>query len=173
MPIEIIEGQLIFSFPDNTKVSKYDQWSFYRNRCTNAFGGSKAVDILYIDVQQTAWLIEVKDYRANQRTKPSDLGDEIAGKVRDTLANLVAARFNADELSEKDFAKQILKTKRIKVVLHLEQPRQQSKLFPQSVKPADIKDRLKQLLKSVDAHPEVVDQAGLKNSMNWQVRNAP
>lgn len=169
MPIEIKEGQLKFTFPDDTLACKYDNWSFYRNRCTNAFGGAKAVDILHIDVQKTVWLIEVKDYRAHQRTKPSALGDEIAGKVRDTLAGLVAACFNADEFFEKDFAKKVLTAKRIKIVLHLEQPQRPSKLFPISVKPADIKDRLKQLLKAIDAHPEIVNQTCLKHTMNWQV----
>jgi hypothetical protein len=169
MPITIIEGQLRFSFPDNTQACKYDEWSFYRNRCTNAFGGAKAVDILHIDAQQTAWLIEIKDYRANLRTKPSDLGDEIASKVRDTLACLVAARFNAYEADEKKFARNVLKVRRIKVVLHLEQPQNPSKLFPVSIKATDVKDRLKQLLKAVDAHPEVVDHDCLKNTMNWQV----
>ena len=32
--------------------------------------------------------MEVKDYRANRRTKAIDLADEIALKVRDTLAGL-------------------------------------------------------------------------------------
>ena len=41
-------------------------------------------------------LIEVKDYRFHPRTKPIPLCDEVALKVRDTLAGLAAARVNVN-----------------------------------------------------------------------------
>ena len=59
MPQVIIEGQLQFTFPDNTIATKYDEWSFYRQRFNSAFGGTKAVDILHVDAEKTVWLIEV------------------------------------------------------------------------------------------------------------------
>lgn len=168
MTIEIIEGRLKFIFPEDTLACKYDEWSFYRNQFNNVCGGSKALDILHIDAQKTAWLIEIKDYRANARTKPSELGEEIAFKVRDTLASLVAASFNANNSIEKNFAKKLLKAKRLRVVLHLEQPQKSNPLFPKIIDPAHLKLRLNQLLKAIDAHPEVVDQASLKPNMHWQ-----
>ena len=169
MPQVITEGCLCFTFPDNTIASKYDEWTFYRKRFNSAFGGTKAVDIVHVDANKTAWLIEVKDYRTNRRTKPSDLGDEIALKVRDTLAGVVAARFGAQDLIEQSTAKKFLQAKRLKVVLHLEQPQKISRLFPQIVNPTDLKLRLQILLKAVDAHPEVVNAKTLKSIMNWSV----
>jgi hypothetical protein len=71
--------------------------------------------------------------------------------------------------SEKQFAKNVLKAKKLRVILHLEQPQKPSKLFPKVVDPAHIKDRLKQLLKAIDAHPQVIDKSCLKPEMCWQV----
>ena len=137
MKNKIIEGQLTFSFTE-PNATKYDEWSFYRNQFNAVCGGTKAVDLLYLE-QQNFWLIEIKDYRQHTRTKTIDLADEIALKVRDTLAGLVAAQVNANEQIERDFAKEALKKKRIRVVLHLEQPIHTSRLFPRAINPADVK----------------------------------
>ncbi|MFO1416251.1 MAG: hypothetical protein U1F28_03705 [Acinetobacter sp.] len=102
MKNKIIEGQLTFSFTE-PNATKYDEWSFYRNQFNAVCGGTKAVDLLYLE-QQNFWLIEIKDYRQHTRTKTIDLADEIALKVRDTLAGLVAAQVNANEQIERDFA---------------------------------------------------------------------
>ena len=91
---EIEEGDLKFSFPDHCQADKYDEWSFYRNQFQSVAGGSKAVDILCLSDDAT-WLIEIKDYRKNPRLKLIDIGDEVAGKVRDTLAGLAAAGWSA------------------------------------------------------------------------------
>ena len=162
------EGCLSFTFPAESRVSKYDEWSFYRNQFNSAFGGTKAVDIVYAD-SRIAWLIEVKDYRANKRTKAIDLGDEIAQKVRDSLAGLVAAQYNANDIQEKKLAKKMLSCEEIRVVLHLEQPTQYSKLFPRAIDPSKILLKLKQLLRSIDAHPLVVDQQNFNSKLNWTV----
>lgn len=168
---EIDEGKLRFSFPDNTLASKYDDWSFYRNQFNSAFGGTKAIDLIYVDGDQT-WLIEIKDYRTHRRTKAVEMGYEIALKVRDTLAGLAAARCCANDSDEKEIAKKALKTNRIRVVLHLEQPPKISKLFPRVVDPSHVLLKLKQLFKAVDAHPRVVDKKTLDqwNDMNWTVK---
>ena len=103
----IIEGQLKFTFAENCHASKYDEWSFYRNQFQNICGGSKAVDILCLS-QHTIWLIEIKDFRVHRRTKSEDIGDEIAIKVRDTLAGLVqeGESFRTTQKSKKsDFFK--------------------------------------------------------------------
>ena len=46
--IEITEGKLVFTFPDKAKVTKYDDWSFYRNQL-NQYMSFKAVDIIYVE----------------------------------------------------------------------------------------------------------------------------
>lgn len=166
--LQIEEGSLLFSFPSDSTASKYDDWSFYRNQFNSMFGGTKAVDLLFVE-SQIAWLIEIKDYRVNQRTKPTDLGEEIALKVRDTLAGLVAAKCNANDQSEKQLAAEILQCSRVRVVLHLEQPANRSKLFPKAIAPANVKQKLKQLLKAIDAHPLVVDKDSKTPDIRWMV----
>lgn len=165
----LTEGQLTFTFPPQAMAEKYDDWSFYRKQFNSAFGGTKAVDLIYI-ADSTTWLIEVKDYRVNRRIKAIDLCEEVAIKVRDTLSGLVAAQCNANDTNEKAFAKQALRARSIRVVLHLEQPLYSSRLFPRVIAPADAVLKLKQQLHSVDAHPKVVDQHSLQPDMNWTVR---
>ena len=165
----ITEGRLTFTFPDQSTVDKYDDWSFYRNQFNSAFGGTKAVDLIYI-AGSTTWLIEVKDYRVDRRTKAIDLCEEVAIKVRDTLAGLVAAQSNASQATEKDFAKKAIRARSIRVVLHLEQPRNPSKLFPSVIAPANAVLKLRQQLRGVDAHPKVVSQHSLQPDMNWTVQ---
>lgn len=104
---------LNFDFPDDWQVSKYDDWSYYRNQFAKMWNGIKSLDLLAVDPVQTAWLIEVKDYRVNQRTKPS-------------------------------------------------------KLRPQAINPADLKQKIRQLLKPVDAHPIVVGMTTM-GALGWNV----
>ncbi|SJM93607.1 Cysteinyl-tRNA synthetase [Crenothrix polyspora] len=162
------EGRLQFTFGVFCLAEKYDDWSFFRNQFQNTCGGAKAVDFICLS-RNTSWLIEVKDYRQHKRTKPQDIGDEIAIKVRDTLAGLVAAKVKATNPDEKTFAKKALQSKAIKVVLHLEQPEKHSKLFPRAIDPASVMQSLKRQLKAIDAHPKVVDKHSLSSKMDWDV----
>jgi len=162
------EGRLTFSFPAPLRADQYDSWSFYRNQFNGAFGGTKAVDFICVDADNT-WLIEVKDYRGHTRTKLIDMADEVALKVRDSLAGLAAAACNANDADERALARRAIKKRRLRVVLHLEQPRTASKLFPRPVDPSNLVIKLKQTLKAVDPHPVVVDQGSLKPEMSWTV----
>lgn len=166
--VVLSEGRLRFDFGESCRAEKYDDWSFFRNPFQSTCGGAKAVDIICLS-GNTCWLIEIKDYRQHKRTKPQDLGDEIAIKVRDTLAGLVAAKMNANDVSEQDFAKKAIQSKTIKVVLHLEQPEKQSKLFPRAIDPAAVKQSLKRQLRAIDAHPSIVNKHTLSASMDWTV----
>ena len=159
---------LKFDFPDDWHVSKYDDWSFYRNQFIKIRNGIKAVDLLVVDQAKTAWLIEVKDYRTHQRTKPSDLADEVAHKVFDTLAALLPAKIHANEAGEKEMARAVTASNNLRVVLHLEQPAKHSTLRPQAIDPADVMQKIRQLLKPVDAHPRVVDMTTV-TSLGWNV----
>ena len=163
------EGNLTFDFPDDgPDVAKYDEWSFFRNQFQKVCGGVKAVDFVFVETART-WLIEVKDYRHHRRTKAADLASEVAAKVRDTLAGLAACRCNANDETEQRIADRALSTASIGVVLHLEQPVRPSKLAPRVADPADLTQKLKQLLKPVDPHPRVVDRESLHASMDWTV----
>ena len=172
MPVienRIQEDRLVFTFPVDAISSKYDAWSHYRNQFNSAFGGTKAVDVVYA-AADTGWLIEVKDYRINPRTKAIDLADEVALKVRDTLAGLISARLHANDADEKRVADALLQKRRLRVVLHLETPRSRSRLRPNAIEPDKVVQKLKTLLRAIDPHPCVVDQHSIAPAMNWTVQ---
>lgn len=165
----IAEGTLTFSFPPGCQASKYDNWSFYRNRFQNVAGGSKAIDILCLD-SETAWLVEVKDYRRHPRTKVMDLADEVAVKVRDTLAGLAAAASNADDSDERQLARRALRKRCWRVVLHLEQPARRHKLWPTPISRSSVSQKLRsRKLKAIDAHPSVADMNNMPPALPWSV----
>lgn len=166
---EIQVGNLTFQFDPSAWAGQYDQWAFYRNQFQNKCGRSnKAVDIVCV-YNQTTWLIEVKDYRRHSPQKPSELPEDVASKVRDTLAGLVAARFNANDRQERQLADLCLRSRRIRVVFHLEQPQRHSKLFPRKLDEANVQDKLRSLLKAVDPHPRVVNRHSLSAALPWIV----
>jgi hypothetical protein len=164
----IVVGKLSFRFPPNWNVSQFDEWEFYRNQFQKVCGGAKAVDIVAIHPKVCLWAIEVKDYRTNRRTKTIDMADEVALKIRDSLAALVAAKVRANDMQEKRLAGLALRCPDLRVVLHLEQPAKQSKLFPRAIDPAAVCQRLKQLLKAIDPHPLVVEIVCLRG-VAWSV----
>ena len=167
--IEVEEGDLKFSFPDHCEASKYDDWAFYRNQFQSVAGGSKAVDFLCL-TEDAACLVEVKDYRQHPRTKLTDLGDEIATKVRDTLSGLAAASANANDNEERALARRILAKRRWRVALHLEQPRVRSRLRPQPFDIPNVVLKLRSQLKPIDAHPLVLDRQTVRDDIPWTVQ---
>ena len=109
-----------------------DDWAYYQNQFSQYFdqvkyvckkcraeilcpacktkkaAGVKAVGIVAVDQMSTVWLIEVKDYRFHERTKAIDIADEIAIKVRDSLAMFLAAAMNANNTNEKTMARAVV-----------------------------------------------------------------
>ncbi|MBB4639259.1 hypothetical protein [Longimicrobium terrae] len=167
---DITEGDLTFEFPAEWAVSKLDGWSFYRNQFTNVGGGTKSVDIVASEPQgRCLWLIEVKDFRQRTREKVLPLAEEFALKVRDSLAVLAAARFNANDDDEKSFADKALRAHGLRIVLHLEQTARPSKLFPRAVDAADVLQRLKQITKPIDPHPVICSRSDL-GRVRWLVK---
>lgn len=155
--VNLVEGNLSFTFEDVDFAEKYDDWQHYRSQYNQACGGAKAVDFV-VAKNAEIWLIEVKDFRQHRRTKAVDLGDEIAIKVRDTMAGLVSAGFLANDNCEVAASRTALSSNKLRVAFHLEQPRNPSRLFPQSVDPAAIRMKLKQILRFADHHPQVFDR---------------
>lgn len=166
---EIQVDSLTFTFPCSWKVSKYDEWAFYRNQFSKMrFGISiKAVDLVAID-DEMIWLIEAKDYRSHRRTKSIDLADEVAQKVFCTLAAILPAKINASDTSEQDFSKKAVRCQQLRVVLHLEQPIKHSKLFPRAIDPAKVQLKLRTLIKPIDPHPMVVESTRMRG-LQWTV----
>lgn len=180
MPIIIEEG-LEFTFTKEWEASQFDRWSFYRGqfarfgdceivcskegcrgvaRCgvcnTKRIAGNRGVDILAIGPKSVCWLIEIKDYRKTRVTNFTSLADEVALKVRDTLSCLVAAHLNANHEAEKTRAEQALGCSSMRVVLHLEVPPINRTLSPANTQRANVQQRLRQLVKAVDARARVV-----------------
>ena len=166
---EIEEGDLKFTFPDHCEVGKYDDWSFYRNQFQSIAGGSKAVDIVCVS-DDDVWLIEVKDYRQHRRVKHSDIEDEFAGKVRDTLAGLAAASANANDRDEQALARRALQKRRWRVALHLEQPNVGSRLRPKPFDVANVRLKLRRKVKAVDPHALTLNREKDCPNVPWTVQ---
>jgi len=156
--VTLDEGNLSFTFKHVAFAEKYDDWRYYRNQYNHACGGSKAVDFLVVKTGEV-WLIEVKDFRQHRRTKAIDLADEVALKVRDTMAGLVSAKFLARDQSEASASNAAFCAAKLRVALHLEQPKTPSRLFPASVNPANVKLKLRQVLRFADHHPQLFDRS--------------
>lgn len=158
-----IDG-LIFTFPEGWEAGKYDEWTFYRKHFIKQFDGLKGVDALAREPNGTAYLIEVKDYRHPETEKPSELAQAIAHKTIATLAALLPARLHANDPKERALADAILKCVTLRVVAHIEQPRAHRPV----VDPADIKQKLRRMLRAVDAHPKIVSMHDMQG-LAWAV----
>ena len=170
----LYEANITCTFPDGWEVTKYDDWAFYRNRFSSSCCGNKGVDFLAYDHEnRTLWLIELKDYRQFQRTKDDtiSLWDEVAIKVRDTLAGLFAAKVDRAH-EDQPYAARVLKATKLRVAFHMEQPRTHSKLFRRAYKREDIRQKLRQLLKPIDPHPRVVELASM-DAVPWIADSHP
>jgi len=160
------EGTIEYHFPASWTVSQYDGWPFYRRHFEMAFGGCKATDIVALDPKETLWLVETKDYRTYPRTKPMDICDEVSLKVRDALAGIFAAAKWYNDHPHLADAVMHLAAKRIRVVLHVEQPARPSKLFARAFDLAHLQQQIKQRVRAVDPHPVVVDFASF-GRLQW------
>ena len=69
-------------------------------------------------------------------------------------------------------AKTVLKKAKLRFILHLEQPIQHSKLFPRTLEPSKIQQKLKQLIKPIDAHPRVVELNNMAH-VPWSAESIP
>lgn len=163
MTVLDVDG-LIFTFPAGWKASKFDEWSFYRHQFAKQGSGIKAVDLVAVGPGRVAYLIEVKDYRHPDAEKPSGLAAAIAGKVMDTLAAMLPAKLLASVADEQAMAAAILQCTSLRIVAHIEQPPRHMPL----VDVADIKQKLKQVLRAIDLHPKVVSMQDMK-AMAWTV----
>lgn len=187
----LIEKQLQFEFPNNWDAEKFDDTSFYRNQfsklsnarlvCSKCEAGvecpscghrnvvgTKGTDFLVIEPTQTCWHIECKDYRKTRISSFEFLADEVAIKVRDTLACLVVAQHNANDDAEQDIARKATRAKRHRIVLHLEQPSSGRSLDSTTIRRANVLQKLKQFVKSIDPHPLVIDMKSM-HQVAWKV----
>jgi hypothetical protein len=162
---------LTFTFPDDWQVSKYDEWSYYRNQFGRMRNSIRAVDLVAKAPDRTVWLVEVKDYRHPNAAIPSleDLALVAWDKVYDTLAALLPASLLANDPDERGLARGLCRGSALRVVLHVEQPMKRSVLFPRGgIDPANLRMKLKQMLRPIDPHA-LVASSGLMVNLPWGV----
>lgn len=168
----IVEGALEFIFPDGWQAEKLDDSGFYRKHF-QSFADSKSVDVAVIPPGQAElWLVEVKDYRTHPRSKMLDVFQEIATKVRDSLALLYLAK-SKPESALHGFAQMAAATLKIRVALHLEQPAKPSKLYPPVVQRNNAQLKLAQAVRVVDPHPLFCEMSSMPPSCPWAVMPMP
>jgi hypothetical protein len=87
------EQNLSFAFSDNWEVEQYDRHGDYLGKIQK-LRGSKAVDFVGM-ISNALFLIEVKDFRGHRIENKNRFGgpleEEVALKVRDTVAGLIGA----------------------------------------------------------------------------------
>jgi hypothetical protein len=171
--MDITVDSLVFSFPDDWEVVKFDDWAFYRNQLMKARTGLKAIDLLAIEPggseqDLVLWLIEVKDYRIHKRSKDVGIAEEMVAKTLDTLSGILPAALNASESEEQDYAQKCLKTKELRVVLHLETAAK-GRAFDERLEHNTVQDTLRKKIKAVDAHPKVVSMKNFPSQLPWRV----
>ena len=168
----ITEKKLEFIFPDGWQAEKLDDTAFYRDHF-QGFADSKSVDIVSFKPDgEELWLLEVKDYRISRRTKPLELFREIALKVRDTLALLYLAK-GKPEISIHGFASEAVGKTTIRVVLHMEQPANPSKLYPIIVARGHVRLKLAQTVRVVDPRALFCEMSAIPPDCHWQVTPNP
>lgn len=161
MPTLQVES-LVFTFASTVREEPYDQWRHYRHNLAGK--GQKAVDVVAVEQPESptiTWLIEAKDYRIiNRRPKQanlSDLPETVAKKIFDTMAGLADASANAEVVREKSHAIIAIASPSRRVVLYLEpHVGPHTALFPLGFS-AGVLQKLKQLVRSVDANPLVLN----------------
>ena len=88
--MQLAESDLLFEFPDDWVVRKYDDTAAYQSLSGH---GLKGVDFIALVPDGTLWLIEVKNYRPRSRADreyrarrpdPQRLAEKVLGKFRDT-----------------------------------------------------------------------------------------
>ncbi|GDY19715.1 hypothetical protein LBMAG56_10600 [Verrucomicrobiota bacterium] len=169
------EGRLTFSFPDSWSVCRPGETLYYASRFQLFCGGCKEADFAaYAADTGKLWLVEVKDHAAHPRTKPVPLPQELAEKVRDTLALLAAAAVSdptpstTPVMQAGDFARLARGATSLNVVLHCEPQPRPSTLFPAVSQMANLLHELRTALRAVDANVRLASK-GTYSGLPWAV----
>jgi hypothetical protein len=163
MPVLQVDS-LQFTFTPGIAAERYDTWQHYTTVLSR--GGKKAVDVVAVEnpvAPATTWLIESKDFRViTNPPKPSNiagLAQQVADKTADTLAGLLHTSAHATAASERSHSNIAISAPVKRVVLHLEpHVGAHSVLFPAGFA-ASVLQSLRQLVRSVDANPLVLNIA--------------
>lgn len=169
MPQSYQENRIRFEFPDGWKVLRPEKASYYTRHFQNFAGGCKEMDfILFEPANRVLWLLEVKDYTSNPRTKTQCVFEEIAEKIRDSLALLLAGSVRGDSANGgvRSFMDVCAIPNDIKIALHLEQPSKPSKMFPGVKIDADATQKLRAKVRAIDPRARVSSTSS--TDMEWK-----
>lgn len=120
-----VEG-VSFDLDDRWKAVKWDDHEAYRRQIAH-LEGATAVDLLGLVDETDVWLVEVKDLRGHRienrrRVSSGRLAEEIAGKIRDTLAGVLWAVGRSADATVARVASAIVgRDRRVCAVLWLEE----------------------------------------------------
>ena len=168
-----VVDSLVFDFPDDWEVAKFDDWTFYREHFSRMKDHIKASDLIALSPGKVLYLIEAKDYRAHSRISTEPIHEVILNKSLSTLAALLPAALNGNVLEEREMAQRCLKAQKIRIVFHLEQPLKRSRLFPVVIDSANLLGILRKKLKPIDPHPKIQSMGDdCAHDRFWSVRNA-
>lgn len=167
---------LNFTFAPGVDADNYDKWQHYCTVWNAPPGGQKAVDVVAVErpLQNTAWLIEAKDFRViTNPPKPSNiagLAQFVADKVSHTQAGLVHASVHAANPAEMQLAIKAIACVNTRVVLHLEpHVGSHTALFPTGFA-ANVLQKLRQLVSAIDTAPLVLNISNTPQSgVPWSV----
>lgn len=169
------EGHIKYEFPEEFLVVRLEESVYYSKHWQhfaehNGGLGNKECDFIAFDPKtKTLWLIEVKDYRAATRTKPSELADEFAQKCRDSIGCLFAIKLSClAQHGEKTSIQSLVRASSVRCVLHVEQG-VRSRLFPQVIDPKALKDSTKRSLRPLDPHALGGNATNLGGRVPWNI----
>lgn len=178
---EIREGRLIFHFPADWHVVKYDDPTGFSIR-RFAVDGTKKVDILALSPEPRLHIIEIKDFRHHgienlhrmQTGSRRPLHIEVAKKVRDTMAVLVAAYREGDPTLD-PFCEHLLgsRAQPVEVVLFLEEDEDLAMTARGYRDRSNIELGIRTQLKPYGFRCRVLRRRTLPQDNIWQVTSLP
>ena len=173
----VVDKTLTFDFDPHVEAEIFDGWDHVTKHWTQR-RNKKLIDVVSVESVSggdTAWLIEVKDFRViNGPPKPSNiatLDQTVAKKVQDSLLGLADTAANGAKSSEKAHAANTMAATSRRVVLHLEpHVGAHTALFPTGF-PASVLQKLKTLVAHIDPNPLVLDiSRTARAGVPWIVR---
>jgi len=158
------EGTITYTFPDHFIIFRPEDSTFYSKHWQsfakqNDGIGNAEIDFVAFDTRdKRIWLVETKDYRQHERSKPSSIGEEFARKCRDTLSLLGAMQVSLQVATESDLENRNLFSTMQKVtcVLHIEQRRGRRGEYS-IMSPQTLRDTIKRSTRALDPHAKAGD----------------
>jgi hypothetical protein len=176
---EIVEGSLLFTFANEWRAEKYDEPGGFVDRHCH-IEGTKRIDIMALGPDRML-LIEVKDFRnhaiqnrerMNLRS-PTSLHIEVAQKVRDSFAFLIAAHRQGDDSLRPFYAYAFGDRRRaIDVILFLEEDEGRARSVRGSRSRTTLRQGIQTLLRPFGVRCNILRRSSMPENSSWTVRGA-